>query len=349
MERLGLGRFAADGGLTGVMGRNDNWAGRTESGREVFVKRIGGEGPHARARFDRLCAFEAALAGTTPSGWRAPVFLGGDRDALVLAFERLEGGRAGHHVAEDGEFDAVLARRAGRAVAEVHELAVRRESMEELRGAGLPGHIRALTLQDYAGSSFAELEAWALIHHDKGLNRALAALRERSDAASRVPSHCDLRLDQFLLVGEELYLTDWEEFRLADPAHDVGGLVGEWLFRAASRMFTTADSADADSVGDAHGSIVRGGEDELTAVRPLITAFWQGYREVRPAADHDPGDPGFAERVVAFAGWHLFDRMLAGAMFGPKLTGMERGVAGVGRGALLSPERFVETIGLVEE
>ncbi|WP_433453911.1 hypothetical protein ACQPXS_37580 [Streptomyces sp. CA-142005] len=56
MERLGLGRFQPDG-LVGFLGRNDNWAGRTTDGLEVFVE--AGRGPSCGGArpFRRVCAF----------------------------------------------------------------------------------------------------------------------------------------------------------------------------------------------------------------------------------------------------------------------------------------------------
>ncbi|MDW6064936.1 hypothetical protein SAZ11_52485 [Streptomyces sp. FXJ1.4098] len=182
-------------------------------------------------------------------------------------------------------------------------------------------------------------------------------LGERSGAAEPAPAHGDLRLDQFLLHGDELHLCDWEEFRLADPARDIGGFVGQWLFRAATLMFTefepdppdsadnAADAADAAGAdGGTHAPLVRGGADQLDAVRPLVAAFWRGYRGARPAAD-----PGLAERAVAYAGWHLFDRVLATATHSARLTAVQRGTAGLGRGALLAPARFVDVLGLGDD
>lgn len=204
MERLGLGRFQPDG-LVGFLGRNDNWAGRTTDGLEVFVE--AGRGPSCGGArpFRRVCAFEDALAAVGPEGWSAPRFLAADQETLVLAFEKLDGACAGHVLADEEAFGTDLSRRAGQALAEVHSLPVRPQDMAELRGAGLPRQVTALTLDDFANSSWAELEAWALIQHDEGLNRALHRLREESDAAERVPSHCDLRLDQFLLAGASLW------------------------------------------------------------------------------------------------------------------------------------------------
>ncbi|MES4906551.1 MULTISPECIES: class V lanthionine synthetase subunit LxmK [unclassified Streptomyces] len=351
LTRLALPPLVPDG-LISHPGRNDNWAGRTEDGTRVFVKRLDRRTHDATARFDRAYAFQVVRAAAGPFSWSAPAFLGGDREALVLVYALLEGAVSGAVLAEESRFDAALAHRAGRAVGELHcfhPAGVPGAGAGQARG--LASRLSALTVAEYTRSSAAELAFWALLQHDDDLKAALHALGRRSGAAAPTPAHGDLRLDQFLLHGDELHLCDWEEFRLADPARDVGGFVGQWLFRAATLMFTefepsppdnaagAADPSGAD--GGVHASLVRGGADRLDAVRPLIAAFWRGYREARPTAD-----PGLAERAVAYAGWHLFDRVLATATHSARLTAVQRGTAGVGRAALLAPARFIDVLGL---
>ncbi len=347
MGRLGIRPFLTEG-LAGLPGRNDNWAGRTADNRELFVKRLNTAAPGAEHRFDQACAFERTRAAAPrPLSWRTPVFLGGDRETLVLVFEKLDGAVAGNALADDGRFDAPLARRAGTALGELHRLpADGVPGPVAGRGgeADMSSRLTALTLDVYTRGSGAELGAWALLQHDRKVRAALRDLGELSAAAPHTPSHGDMRLDQFLLLDNTLYLTDWEEFRLADPACDVGGFVGQWLYRAASRMFTELDPDVPPEAQEAHQSLVDNGERQLDAVRPQISAFWQGYREARAETG-----PGFAGRVMAYAGWHLFDRMLAAAAFSNRLTAVQRGTTGVGRNALLNPVRFAEVIGLVEE
>ncbi|MDW6064937.1 phosphotransferase [Streptomyces sp. FXJ1.4098] len=119
LRRLGLPPLVPDG-LVSHPGRNDNWAGRTEDGQQVFVKRLDRRAPDATARFDRAYAFQVVRAAAGPFSWSAPVFLGGDREALVMVYALLEGAVSGAALAEEGRFDAELARRAGRAVGELH-------------------------------------------------------------------------------------------------------------------------------------------------------------------------------------------------------------------------------------
>ncbi|WP_320783580.1 class V lanthionine synthetase subunit LxmK [Streptomyces sp. CRN 30] len=385
MEQLGLPPFAP-GDLTGRAGRNDNWAGRTEDGRHLFVKRLDPAAPGAKDRFERVLAFERVqrvrqqareqlrgqpqkqaqgqVQGQPPGqvqgqpqeqpqgqvpeqqpAWRTPAFLGGDPDTLVLVFACLDGAVTGTALADDGRFDPALAHRAGRALGELHALPADGVPLVDTAATrATANRLASLPLAAYTAASAAELDAWALLQHDRKVREALRLLAERSAETPATPVHGDIRLDQFLLHDGELYLTDWEEFRLADPAADAGGFVGQWLHRAATRMFTELDAEDAGAPAETHRSLVANGERQLDAVKPHIAAFWTGYRAARP----HPGS-GFAARVTAYAGWHLFDRMLAATPFTHRLGAVQRGIAGVGRNALLDPARFAAVLGLTED
>jgi hypothetical protein len=348
LRRLGIDGFLVDPDVI-KGGRNDNVVGAVADGRAVFVKRLRGAADEAGARFGRLGAFQQLVANLASEHLVTPELLGADAESRVLAFACLPDAVPGNELAEDGRFDAALCRRAGRAVAALHLLEppiVLAATVPSGGGSRLTESLGALSVNAYEQSSGAELEAWALLQHDRQLLDGLRRLATASAAAPRVPCHGDLRLDQFLLQDDVLYLTDWEEYRCADAAHDVGGFVGEWLRTAASRMFVDLDADETTPPGEVHAALMRRGEAELAAVRPHVGAFWAGYREVR--GDVGGVDPGFVDRVVAFAGWHLFDRLLAGCMISAKLSHVERGTAGVGRNAMLAPERFGGTLGLVE-
>jgi aminoglycoside phosphotransferase (APT) family kinase protein len=323
--------------VVGYVGRNDNWGLTVSGGRGVFVKRLTGPAEETSVRLARAVAFAALVGASPPRHWHAAELLGSDPDARLLVFEQVPGSVSAGERADD--LDVGLARRIGRAVGELHSMAAASPPAPEPPSPRQANRLAALTLEQYAQCSGAEIEAWALLQHDKQLRRALAALAEQSRAAPQVPSHRDLRLDQILLAGDRIHLIDWEEYGPADPAVDVGSFIGEWLYRAASAMFADAGEQDGASA-DAHAALVRRGARELEVVRPLVMAFWSGYRQQHPP------DAGLAARATAYAGWHLFDRVLARARYSAYLGALERGIAGIGRNALIGGPEFVETIGL---
>lgn len=323
--------------VVGYVGRNDNWGLTVSDGRSVFVKRLTGPAQETSKRLARAVAFAALVSATPPRHWHAAELLGSDTDTRLLVFERVQDSVSAGEQADD--VDVGLARRIGRAVGELHSMTAPSPPAPEPPSPRMANRLDVLTLEQYAQSSGGELDTWALLQHDKQLKRALAALAGQSQAAPQVPSHRDLRLDQILLAGDQVHLIDWEEYGPADPAVDVGSFVGEWLYRAASAMFTDAGEQDGASA-DAHAALVERGARELEVVRPLVMAFWSGYRQEYPA------DDGLAARAAAYAGWHLFDRVLAGARYATHLGALERGIAGIGRNALIGGPEFVETIGL---
>lgn len=347
LASLGLGSFDP-AELTSHVGRNDNWSGPTTTGDRVFVKRLGGPSPaDARRRFERLLAFETLAAGDAGNILSGPKFLGCDDEALLVAFELLDDARSGAELAADDAFDDELCQVAGRLTGALHELPAD-TGLLDTTPHPLPAtdRLRVLPLSVFTAATFGELETWRLLQGDGELLDALHALRHREQALTdKHPIHGDLRLDQFLWTPERLHLTDWEEFRLGDPARDVGAFVGEWLYFAV-RGIPKAIGSEPDFTFDhetTHEEILSFGVRELDRLRPRMAAFWEGYRSIRTTIDE-----GLRARAVAFAGWHMFDRMFATAMVGGRVQAADRACAGIGRTVLLSPESFTDTLGLVE-
>lgn len=339
IEKL-TGRQPLTDGIHGFVGRNDNWLVPTTQGSDLFVKRLRGDRAQVEERMDRITAFERLIAGSPPQHYRTVPYHGMDRDQALLVFDYLPRTRAASELLEADEFDTSMAHRFGRILAEIHRLPTEVTGVDYAPDADVAGAFYALTVDGYANCSGGEVEAWAMLQHDKALLQGLTDLREMSGSVTAVPSHADVRLDQFLVSGQDVYVIDWEEFRYTDPARDLGGLVGEFLHTATHRMFTDLDVPAGLAPGGAHDAILRHGEREMARLRGHIRELWRGYRATINV------DANLAARATAYAGWHFFDRLLAGAAHGAKLTAAQRGMAGIGRNALTAPERYAATIGL---
>ncbi|MFJ9775526.1 class V lanthionine synthetase subunit LxmK [Kitasatospora sp. NPDC101157] len=345
LDDLGLGRLEPED-LAGYGGRNDNWAGRTTTGALVFLKTVARAPDGSSGELDRALTFETLARRLPPgSSLRVPEHLGSHRPGAVSAYRLLPGARSGAEAALDGDFDEELCRTAGRAVAALHGL--------DPAGAGLDDGAPPLPPLDWLTAfpwsalqdrSMGQIAAWKLLQDDPEVVTALHGLRARERTAPRTPAHCDLRFDQFVLADEQLYLCDWEEFRLADPARDVGAFVGEWLFHATCAVFApTGGGAGArPSAGFdfSHQEVLRRGAEGLRRHLPRVEAFWRGYLECRTP------DPGLAERAVGYAGWHLFDRLIATAQAHATLSPVARAAAGIGRTLLTRPTGAVTTLRL---
>jgi hypothetical protein len=310
----------------------------------VVVKQFRGEPGDATRRFARSLAFEQTFGRTSPTWFATPRCLGWDEQALLLAFDYVESAKSGADLVLSSEFDDGLAYQVGLAIGELHAMSA---------GAG-PGHcgplpdpttprlpsadlLEGLPRSVYAACSAAELQAWSLMQHDAPLAEAIGLLLALQDQAAVTPAHCDLRLEQLFVGAGTLYLCDWEEFRVADPARDVGSFAGEWLHQAITSMAAGDEDADALS----HAEIVHRIAAGIERQRPRVVAFWAGYRRARRVADQE-----LAVRATAFAGWHMFDRMLAVARRFARLRAIDRAAAGVGRTLLLSPVSHAGTLGL---
>ncbi|MFF9322382.1 class V lanthionine synthetase subunit LxmK [Streptomyces sp. NPDC014735] len=354
LTRLGLGRYDPST-VVALPGRNDTWAGYTTTGAPVFVKRLVGPADDVRERLGRALAYERVSAAAPDGHLRGPRLLGHDAGEGLMAFDYLADARGGAVLVADDGHAPDLARRVGTALGLLHGATahIGRHLTEDLdrRPPLLPSSalLEGIPLHVYERSSAAELQSWRLLQTDPELITAVDTLLDAERAAPSAPAHCDFRLDQ-LLVTEgsppSLVAADWEEFRLADPARDVGSFAGECLHRSVMDIISPRDDDARAGFADlvlSREAVLRRGTEALTRLRPVVRSFWAGYLAARPDAD-----PGLPRRAAAFAGWHALDRLLAGAARRNRLLGIERAAAGVGRAALLEPARFAPVIGLGE-
>ncbi|MGW2620236.1 class V lanthionine synthetase subunit LxmK [Streptomyces sp. NPDC001500] len=348
IREAGYGEFLPDTVVT-FPGRNQNIAGTTSSGADLFAKRIRVTG-QVGAGLQRAGRFERLAFGQSLRHLRRPAPLACDPRRGILVTRWLKNCHTAAEEVAGGTFGPASARELGCALGELHSLAAPTELLPR-EPLPLPNQriLAALSVSQYVESSAGLIALWRIVQRDSAMREAVRRLREAEGSAAAVPLHADLRLDQVLVDEGELTICDWEEFRGGDAARDVGAVVGEFLFRSvvgiADEEFPRTD-AEGDAVGTpdagrAHEEVMTRGVGRLEEARPTLTAFAEGYRSVRTAADE-----GLAARAVAFAGWHLFDRVLAAAAFRSDLSPVHRAAAGVGRTALVTPAAFVAVLGL---
>jgi hypothetical protein len=331
--------------VQGFVGRNDNWRVPTPPDGDLFVKCLRGTADQVANRMARVAAFERLVADAPPETFRTPAYHGADELRGMLVFDCLPDSRAASDLFADDELEPATVFQFGRVIAEIHRLPHTSIGVDD-HASRAATSFYALDPESYANCSGGEVEAWAMLQHDKVVLQSLATMQTSSAQAPSVASHGDLRLDQFLLAGSDsgsdVYLVDWEEFRYGDPARDVGAVVGEFIHHAASRMFAELDVESGLAPGAAHEAIMVQGQQQLDKVAEHVNHFWAGYI----SSIDTSADPGLAVRATGYAGWHFFDRLLAGASHGAKLSAAQRGMAGIGRNALTDPERYAPVIGL---
>ncbi|MFG2287104.1 class V lanthionine synthetase subunit LxmK [Streptomyces sp. NPDC048595] len=343
LARIGVGHYVRDS-VSMPVGRNHAWTGQTQSGRQVFVKRLVGPDLDVQARMVRILAFEEFVGKVPELASHMPTLLGFDRGAGLVAFDHVTA-KSGHELMVDETFSEELAYSVGQKIGALHAASPIDGMDDTLPRLPDPELLNALPLAMYNGLSFAELEAWHLMQHDVALREGLENLRRWEEAAPRCPAHCDLRVDQLLICDDGLpIITDWEEFRLADPARDVGAFAGEWLYRSVLDIVTCRSEGHGPvpDVELTHEQVLASGVQRMERLLPLVHWFWRGYRMQRAV------DPDFPVRATAFAGWHMLDRLIAGAAGAQALSGIARAAAGIGRGALIAPHEFAGLLGFEE-
>jgi hypothetical protein len=341
LDGLGLGAFVP-GTLQSFGGRNDNWAGTTTTGAQVFVKRVQRGQDPGPDRFTRSVSFETMARRTGAATPAAPACLGWDDDNGLIAFELIADARPANEMAMAGEFDARLGRLAGRITGRLHSMASGTGELDT--SPPVPpdlGWLTALPWEVLPQVTMAELEALRIMQNDAEVVAALRRMRAAEAEAPPVPIHGDLRLDQFLVHQGSLYLTDWEEFRLGDPARDLGTVVGECLHRAILAIVERSGGPIDSDAALTPREVVTLATEQLRRQRPVIEAYCAGYREIRPI------DRDLAVRSASFAGWHMFDRLYASGQQRSRLSSLHRAAAGVGRTVLLDPAGAAGRLGLL--
>ncbi len=339
LNELNLGSLDPES-VVELPGRNDNVSGVTDTGRAVFVKRLTGEDSERRLR--QLITFETAYRERLRQGTRTPRCLGWSSEHGTVVFEWIEDARSGADLASEGGFGEDLAYDLGRSVGFLHTV----PPEGELSGTSLTRKLaeadlfEALPLEYYEQASGGTLEAWRLLHHDPSTAAAVHDLRTMSDQAPRALIHGDLRLDQVLSRRRDVYVCDWEEIAVEDPALDVGAFAGEWLYRSVLEI-PSARPAQEDGAAEVHRGIVARGTDALSRTRNRNAAFWQGY-----LASAGPVHPQLPARAAGYAGLHLLERALAKAEGRVALHTVDRMAIGIGTVALKDPGRFVTALGL---
>lgn len=322
-----------------LLGRNLNARLRFSDGDEIFVKAVRGLG--SEGRYQRITTFHDVM---DFSGLpvRTPDLIARDDAGLVLAqtVVGIDGAfaeRVRESTASPEDLTLVAC-----AVAAMHSATPSDASRIESRAPSLPPHgLDAMPIELFEGSTTGQLEMWRLLQNDSVLQNRLDALvrsAPRGDAA--VPIHEDLRSDQILLEGGTCWVLDWEDFRLGDPARDVGSLLGELFYHRARRLVHSI-AADGEDVTDA--SIIAYGSRTVDQAVPSLRTFWRAYSSAHSVEN------GFSARAVGFLGWHLFDRALASATYYGRMSAMDRALAGIGREAIVNAPGYIDVLGLETE
>src|SRR5699024_4372336 len=197
----------------------------------------------------------------------------------------------------------------------------------------------AIPLDRVEGSTMSQLDLWRIIQSDLELGEGLNALV--STDSPLTPVHGDLRTDQIFYSNNDIWIIDWEDFHLGDPARDLGGILGELLFHQLRQLVNQA----ADEHGEVTDeSIHHAGAMLIDAARPSLQTVWQGYLE--QSTLNKSFLTSFRKRVIGYIGWQMFERTMAIGTYLGRITAFERALSGIGRNLILNTDAYSTVLGL---
>ncbi|WP_050970044.1 phosphotransferase, partial [Streptococcus pneumoniae] len=120
-------------------------------------------------------------------------------------------------------------------LARVHKISpTKTENVNSIKLLSRP--LIALTPEEYAEASGAELECLSLLQKDLELIQTLNNYLPQDKY--KVMIHGDIRLDQFLSsLTNEVWIIDFEEYSFGDALKDLGGIIGSVLFDVYIKIF----------------------------------------------------------------------------------------------------------------
>ncbi|GGF97855.1 hypothetical protein GCM10007304_09740 [Rhodococcoides trifolii] len=322
-----------------LFGRNANYRITTDTG-DYFIKKL--QFSDAAIKMENCLAYDSFVSRHPAAGLpRSPRILAVNAELGIIVQDFLPHAENGSTLMVEERFATTVAADIGRSIAGLHARPTFGVPDRDDRPtpapsttllAGIPHrHLRHLT--------GGELQAYGLLQADATLCAALADLARTSNSVDRTPIHGDLRVDQ-ILVDDRTWIVDWEEFGTGDPARDTGSFLGEWLYRAVLDIPTSRGGGAAMNRAEGAAAVVRRGHEKAQLLAPIARAFWSAYRGARDVDDE------FVARTGQFAGWHLLDRLVAGAATNAVLPAIHRAAAGVGRSAVLNPAGVHRFLGL---
>lgn len=322
--------------VTPMLGRNVSGI-FTVSDRSYFVKVI--TGLYRESRFERSSSFfSGQLQLTDKVRTPQPVFT--HESTYTVIYETIDDANSLSELAQVNEIPDSLLSRVGQAIAALHNtepLVPERISTDR---PGLPPVSNtAIPLDLVEGSTMGQLDLWRIIQSDIALGEGLSTLVTADFPL--VPVHGDLRTDQIFHSPNDIWIIDWEDFHLGDPARDLGAVLGELLFHQLRQLVSQAADEHGEVTDD---SIHYAGANLIEATRPSLQALWLGYSKESSLDESLRLD--FRKRVLGYIGWQMFERTMAIGTYLGRITAFERALSGIGRNLILDNDAYSTVLGL---
>lgn len=222
-------------------------------------------------------------------------------------------------------------------LARVHKISpTKTENVNSIKLLSRP--LIALTPEEYAEASGAELECLSLLQNDLELIQTLNNYLPQDKY--KVMIHGDIRLDQFLSsLTNEVWIIDFEEYSFGDALKDLGGIIGSVLFDVYIKIFCDTwelndEGANEQIIND---YLLKKETALIREVSPLLKHFLQEYQsECRQNID--------IELLSMNLGAFLLERILSRAKLSFRLSAVDKAILGIGREFIISKYKLSQIL-----
>lgn len=337
LQAAGLANDHSEVEIEPKLGRNISGIFSIDASK-YFVKAI--VGLHAEARYKRANSFFGSDLQFQDTELHTPQLIFTEPGTYLEIFEYLDDGVSLTDVAQENSAPLDLLQRVGSAVAGLHSSEAKNPSELHRDLPGLPPVANsAIPLELVEGSTIGQLDLWRIIQSDSELGSSLSELVLGDYTPT--PIHGDLRTDQIFYSPSSISLIDWEDFRLGDPARDLGALMGEILYHQLRHLTRLAANETGEVTDEA---VHETGGALIAAAQPSLAALWNGY--LSSGSHPDTGTDAFKGRIIGYIGWQMFDRAMAIGTYMGRITAFERALIGIGRQLVLENIAYSKVLGI---
>lgn len=222
-------------------------------------------------------------------------------------------------------------------LARIHRISpTKNENVNSIKLLSRP--LIALTPEEYADASGAELECLSLLQNDSELIQTLNSYLPQDKY--KVMIHGDIRLDQFLCsLTNEVWIIDFEEYSFGDALKDLGGIIGSVFFNVYIKIFCdtwelTDEGANEQVIND---YLLKKEKALLQEVSPLLEHFLQEYQS-------ECGQNIDIELLSINLGAFLLERVLSRAKLSFRLSAVDKAILGIGREFIISKYKLTQIL-----
>lgn len=316
-------------------GRNISAIVESSGGKQLFIKTI--VGSDSKIRFHRSISFSINQS-SLPKTFHTPELYESDEQTFTAAYQVVANATKMSDLAQENRVADTQWRVIGSKLALLHAWKPNEPERICRKVSTLPPTLNStLSLSLLECSSLGQIELWQLIQHDPELENALDILVRRE--YEPVPIHGDIRSDQLLESRNDIWVIDWEDFRLGDAARDLGSILGEICFQKLRFLVRRAGEGNREISEE---NVRLAGVQLIEEVKPSLRAFWEGYSQ----SIELKGRTELLDATIGYMGWQMFDRVMSIGSFIGRITDFEKALAGIGRQMIIHRGSYASVLGL---